>query len=89
VIKSVFFSPGTPFSSTNKPSNYDTTEIVLIVVLNTINITQIYSVYHYINHRCEMITYPSISFEQLGHITTPLLPIRRGVWVIVSKVVYC
>jgi hypothetical protein len=32
-----------------------------------------------------MITYPNISFEQPGQITTPLLPMRRGVWVIVSK----
>ena len=86
-----WFSPGTPVSSRNKPDSYDTTEILLIVVLNTINITLIYSVYHYINHRCEMITYPSISFEQPGHITTPLQPMRRGAWVIVSKVhvVYC
>jgi hypothetical protein len=84
-----WISPGTPVSSTNKYDSYYTTEIVLIVVLNTITITQIYSVYHYINHRCEMITYPSILFEQPGHITTPLLPMRRGDWVIVSKVVYC
>jgi hypothetical protein len=30
----------TPVSSTNKPDNYDATEILLIVVLNTINIKQ-------------------------------------------------
>jgi hypothetical protein len=40
----------TIISRTNKPDSYDTTEIVFIVLLNTINITHIYSVYHYINH---------------------------------------
>jgi len=34
------FSPGTPVSSTNKTDRYDITEILLKVVLNTINHTK-------------------------------------------------
>ena len=34
------FSPGTPVSSTNKPDHHDIIEILLKVVLNTINQTK-------------------------------------------------
>ena len=33
------FSPGTPFSFTNKTDGHDITEILLIVALNTITLT--------------------------------------------------
>ena len=34
-----WYSPGTPASSTNKTQDYDITEILLKVTLNTINLT--------------------------------------------------
>ena len=36
--KGLWFSPGTPVSSTNKTDRNDITEILLKVVLNTINL---------------------------------------------------
>ena len=37
-----WYSPGTPASSTNKAQDYDITEILLKVVLNTIKSNQIF-----------------------------------------------
>jgi hypothetical protein len=42
-----WFSPGTPFSSTNKTDRHDIPEILLKVTLNTINQNHLY-IYKYI-----------------------------------------
>ena len=39
-LRQVWFSPGTPVSSTNKSDRHDTTEIVSKVALSTINQTK-------------------------------------------------
>jgi hypothetical protein len=39
-VTGLWFSPGTPVSSTNKTDHHDITEILLKVVLNTINQTK-------------------------------------------------
>ena len=43
VIKFVWFSPGTPVSSTNKSDCHDITELLLKVALNTITLNQTYN----------------------------------------------
>jgi hypothetical protein len=39
-LVSLWFSPGTPVSSTNKTDRHDITEILLKVALNNINLNQ-------------------------------------------------
>jgi hypothetical protein len=54
-----WFSPGTPVSSTNKTDHYDITEIVLKVVLSTINLS--------LNHIRKCIA----NFTLLEHASSP------------------